>query len=133
VSSQISWSEYCRLHHANVPTTWTALKTAMRTRFFPPHYQRDLLMKLTRLEQGNFFVEDYYQEFQTRMISCGNEEDNEALLAHFFGGLNKDIQNILDYKEYNIITSLFYLACIAEHAMQDCQQWRRSNNFVART
>jgi hypothetical protein len=43
------------------------------------------------------------------MIPCGIEEDNEALLACFFGGLNKDIQNILDYKEYNTITHLFHL------------------------
>jgi hypothetical protein len=45
------------------------------------------------------------------MIHCGIEEDNEALLARFFGRLNKDIQNILDY---NTINHLFHLACKAE-------------------
>jgi hypothetical protein len=56
------------------------------------------------------------------MIRCGIEEDNDALLALFFGGLNKDIQNILDYKEYNTITHLFHLACKAEGEVQDRQQ-----------
>ena len=34
--ASIWWSEYCRLHHDNPPTTWTDLKRAMRTRFVPP-------------------------------------------------------------------------------------------------
>ena len=46
------WSEYCRLNPTTIPSTWTALKTAMRVRFVPPTYQRDLLKNLTCLEQG---------------------------------------------------------------------------------
>ena len=38
------WSEHCRLYP--IPTTWAALKTAMRTRWVPPYYQRELLQKL---------------------------------------------------------------------------------------
>ena len=45
------------------------------------------------------------------MIRCGIVEDNEAMLVHFMGGLNKEIQTILEYKEYNNITLLFHLAC----------------------
>jgi hypothetical protein len=63
----------------------------MRTRFVPPHYQQDLLKKLARLEQGKNSVQEYYQELQTGMIRCGIVEDNEAMLARFFGGFNKEI------------------------------------------
>jgi hypothetical protein len=106
----------------------------MRTRFVPPHYQRDLLKKLARLEQGKHSVQDYYQELQMGMIRCGIVEDNEAMLARFFGGLNKDIQHILDYKEYNTITRLFQLACKAELEVQDRQpSWRRPNNSAGHT
>jgi hypothetical protein len=132
--ASIWWSEHCRVHHANIPTTWVGLKLAMRTRFVPPHYQRDLLKKLSRLEQGKNSVEDYYQELQTGMIRCGIVEDNEAMLARFFGGLNKEIQHILDYKEYNTITRLFHLACKAEREVQDRQPpWRRANVSAGRT
>jgi hypothetical protein len=41
--ASIWWSEHCRVNHANIPATWLGLKYAMRTRFVPPHYQRDLL------------------------------------------------------------------------------------------
>jgi hypothetical protein len=63
----------------------------MHTRFVPPHYQHDLLKKLAHLEQGKNYVQEYYQELQTGIIRCGIIEDNEAMLACFFGGLNKEI------------------------------------------
>jgi hypothetical protein len=102
----------------------------MCNRFVPPYYQCDLLKKLARLEQGKNSVEEYYQELQTSMIRCDIEEDNEALLARFFGGLNKEIQTILEYKEYNTINRLFHLACKAECEVQD---WRAvaTTNFSA--
>jgi hypothetical protein len=79
-------------------------------------------------------VQEYYQELQTGMIRCGIVEDNEAMLACFFGGLKKEIQHILDYKEYNTITHLFHLACKDELEVQDRQPlWRRANNSAGRT
>jgi hypothetical protein len=89
---------------------------------------------LGHLEQGKNYVQEYYQELQTGMIHCGIVEDNEAMLARFFGGLNKEIQHILDYKEYTTITHLFHLACKAELEVQDRQpSWRRANNSTGHT
>jgi hypothetical protein len=48
------------------------------------------------------------------MIHCGILEDNDAAMAHFRGGLNREIQDILDYKEYYDTTTLFEYACKAE-------------------
>jgi hypothetical protein len=45
--ASIWWSEYCRVHLINPPTTWDALKCAMRTCFVPPYYQCDLLKKIS--------------------------------------------------------------------------------------
>ena len=68
------------------------------------------------------------------MVRCGLVESNEQMLARFFGGLNKDIQHILDYKKYNSITRLFHLACKAEREVQDRQTpWRRTNNSTGHT
>ena len=53
------------------------------------------------------------------MIRCGIVEENEPMLARFMGGLNKEIQTILEYKEYNNITCLFHLACKAEREVHD--------------
>ena len=48
------------------------------------------------------------------MIRCGIVEENEATLVRFLGGLNREIQTILDYKEHTNITHLFHLAYKAE-------------------
>ena len=66
------------------------------------------------------------------MIRCGIVEENEAKLAHFMGGLNREIQTILEYKEYTNITHLFHLACKAEREVQDRQALVRTNFSVGR-
>jgi hypothetical protein len=78
-------------------------------------------------------VEDYYQELQTGMLCCGIEEDNEALMAHFVGGLNKEIQTILRYKSYHTITCLFHLACNAECEVHDRREATRTNFSAGRS
>ena len=49
------------------------------------------------------------------------------MLARFLGGLNREIQTILDYKEYTNITRLFHLACKAEREVQDRQALVQTN------
>ena len=61
------------------------------------------------------------------MIRCGIVEDNEAMLARFMDGLNREIQTILEYKEYTNITRLFHLACKVEHEVRDRQALVRTN------
>jgi hypothetical protein len=59
-------------------------------------------------------VEDYYQELQMGMLHCGLEENEDGAIARFMGGLNREIQDIFAYREYNSVTRLFHLACKAE-------------------
>ena len=86
----------------------------MWARFVPSYYARDLLHKLQQLRQGSKSVEEYYQELQMGMLRCNLEEQEEPDMARFLGGLNREIQDILAYKEYNNVTYLFHLACKAE-------------------
>ena len=67
------------------------------------------------------------------MIRCGIIEDNDAMIARFMGGLNREIQIILEYKEYNNITRLFHLACKAEREVQDRQALARTNFSTGRS
>ena len=50
----------------------------------------------------------------------------------FMGGLNREIQTILEYKEYTNITRLFHLACKAEREVQDRQALARTNFSAGR-
>jgi hypothetical protein len=74
-----------------MPQTWVALKQVMRARFVPSYYARDLINKLQQLKQGAKSVEEYYQEFQIGMLRCNLEEGEDAGMARFVFGLNREI------------------------------------------
>lgn len=61
------------------------------------------------------------------MLSCGLIENEEASIAHFRGGLNRDISDILEYREYKSMTCLFHLGMLAK---RDVRGWSRQRaNF----
>jgi hypothetical protein len=43
-------------------------------------------------------VQEYYQELQKGMLRCGVVEDPEDQMVRFYGGLRREIQDIVDYK-----------------------------------
>ena len=100
------------------PDTWERLKEAMRNRFVPPSYKLDLRKKLQRLEQGDRSVQDYYAELQKGMMRCGVVEDTDDKICRFYGGLRREIQDIVDYKEFTTVNQLFQLAMLAEKELQ---------------
>jgi hypothetical protein len=59
-----------------------------------------------------------------------NVNCRDAAMARFHGGLNRKIQDILDYKEYYDITTLFEFACKAEREMQGRRSKPYSNSFA---
>ena len=81
----IWWNELVK--SGQDPQTRDRLKLAMRSRFVPPSYKRDLCKKLQRLEQATMSVQDYYQELQKGMLRCGVVEDNEDMMVHSMGDL----------------------------------------------
>ena len=99
----------------------------MRARFVPSYYARDLLHRLQQLRQGNKSVEEYYQELQMGVLRCNLVGDEEPAMARFLGGLNREIQDILAYKDYTNVTRLFHLACKAEREVLGRRASTRTN------
>jgi hypothetical protein len=116
--ASVWWVEYGKKHPDDIPQTWVALKWVMRARFVPSYYACDLINKLQQLKQGAKSVEEYYQELQIGMLRCNLEEREDAAMARFVAGLNSEIQDILEYKDYANITHLFHFACKAEREVQ---------------
>jgi hypothetical protein len=48
------------------------------------------------------------------MICAGVHEKTEDKICHFYGGLQTEIQDIIDYKEYDIVNRLLQLATLEE-------------------
>jgi hypothetical protein len=124
----IWWNELAT--HGLQPHTWDELKTALRQRFVPPSYQHNLDKKLQRLDQGDMSIQDYYAELQKGMIHVGVHEETEDKICHFYGGLQNEIQDIVDYKKYNIVNRLFQHAILAEQELLGRQPTRLKSSFT---
>jgi hypothetical protein len=59
-------------------------------------------------------------------------ESDDADMARFRGGLKREIQDILDYKDYFDITTLFEYACKAEREVQGRRSKTYTNSFAGR-
>jgi hypothetical protein len=79
--------------------SWEEMKVLMRRRFVPNHYYKDLYMKLQGLYQGSTFVDKYFKEMEIAMIQANVIEDQEATIARFLNGLNRDIANVVELVE----------------------------------
>jgi hypothetical protein len=91
------------------------------------------MQKLQCLDQGDMFVQDYYAELQKGMIHTGVHEETEDKICHFYSGLRTEIQDIIDYKEYNIVNHLFQLAMLAEKELQGHQPMKMKTSFTPRS
>jgi hypothetical protein len=60
-------------------------------------------------------------------------EQDVAAMARFHGGRNREIQDILDYKEYVDVTTLFEYACKAEREVQGHRSRTYTNSFAGRS
>jgi hypothetical protein len=110
--------EYGKKHPNDIPQTWIALKRMMLARFVPSYYAHDMINKVQQLKQCAKSVEEYYQELQIGMLRCNLEEREDAAMARFVAGLDHEILDILEYKDYTNITCLFHFACKAEREVQ---------------
>ncbi|CAJ2645713.1 unnamed protein product [Trifolium pratense] len=110
--------------------TWEEMKRIMRRRFVPSYYHRDLHNKLQRLTQGSKSVEEYFKEMEVAKIRANVEEDNEATMARFLHGLNRDISDIVELHHYVEMDELVHQAIKVEQQLKRKSQARRSStNF----
>jgi hypothetical protein len=52
-------------------------------------------------------IQDYYAELQKGMIHAGVHVEMEDKICHLYSRLRTEIQDIVDYKEYNTVNHLF--------------------------
>ncbi|PKI32689.1 hypothetical protein CRG98_046920, partial [Punica granatum] len=107
-----------RRNHERPIETWEEMKTAMRRRFVPSYYYRDLHLKLQSLRQGTRSVEDYHKEMEIALIRANIEEDEEATMARFLCGLNREIANVVELQHYVEIEEMVSMAMKVERQLK---------------
>ena len=107
------WRKLCRSRSDNGTrkiATWAALKKLMRAKYVPVHHKRELFQKLQTLSQGSKTVDEYYKEIELAMMRANVDEDEEATMARFMGGLNKEIANMVELHHYTTIEDMVQMA-----------------------
>ncbi|XP_073063949.1 uncharacterized protein [Primulina eburnea] len=98
--------------------TWDEMKSVMRKRLVPNHYYREMFKRLQTLRQGLKSVEDYYKEMEVLMIRANTEEDNEATMARFLCGLNREIQDQVELRHYLDLDEMVQMAIKVEQQLK---------------
>lgn len=98
--------------------TWNQMNVIMRKRFVSSHYHRELHFKLRTLSQGSKSVEEYYKKMETLMLRTDIQEDREATMARFMGGLNRDIMDRLEVHHYVEMEELLHKAIMFEQQLK---------------
>ena len=94
--------------------SWNDLKACVRARFVPPHFKKDLLLKLQRFHQGTLSVDDSFKELDTLLIKVNMDESEEAKMARFVSAFRRDIQDVVELQKYSSLQTLVHLASKVE-------------------
>ncbi|KAL0462366.1 UNVERIFIED_CONTAM: Transposon Ty3-G Gag-Pol polyprotein [Sesamum latifolium] len=109
-------------------TTWEEMRAIMRRRFVPSYYRRELHNHLQRLTQGSKSVDEYYKEMEIAMIRTNIMKDNEATMARFLHGLNRDIANVVEMHHYVELEEMVHQAIKVEQQLKRRGLVRRTSN-----
>jgi len=116
------------LNKRSVVVSWKDLKLCMRARFVPPHYRKELLLKLQRLQQGRKSFDDYFKELETTLTKTDMHESEKSKMAIFVSGLRREIQDVIELYEYSSLEKLVHLAIKVETQLSKKTNFKNSHN-----
>jgi len=111
------------LNKTSVVVSSYDLRECMRTQFVPPHYRKELLLKLQRLHQGPRSVDQYFKDLEVTLTKINIHENEESKIARFVRGLRREIQDILQLYEYSSLKKLVLLVIKVES-----QIWKKTTS-----
>ncbi|KAL0375512.1 UNVERIFIED_CONTAM: Transposon Ty3-G Gag-Pol polyprotein [Sesamum radiatum] len=86
-------------------------------------------MQKERIRNGSKSVDEYYKEMEIAMIRTNIMEDNEATMARFLHGLNRDIADVVEMHHYVELEEMVHQAIKVEQQLKRRGfGWRTSNS-----
>jgi len=104
------------------------LKECVRARFMPPHYRKNLLLKLQMFHQDTLSVDAYFKELETILTNINMHESEESKMARFVSGLRRDIQDVVELYDYTYLEKLVHLAIKVESQLFKKNSFKNSHN-----
>nr|KYP60428.1 hypothetical protein KK1_022834 [Cajanus cajan] len=107
-----------RINHDPLNQYWNELRSALRRRYIPPYYDRELMDKLQRLKQGSSSMEEYSQTMELLMMRDGIREEERNTISRFQSGLNLEIRDKVELLPYRDLNELVQLCSRVEHQLK---------------
>ena len=98
--------------------SWEDLRLCIRARFVPPHYRKELFLKLQWLQQGTQSADAYFKELETILTKVDMHESEKSKMARFVSSLKRDIQDVVELYEYSCLEKLVTLPSRLNHNFQ---------------
>ena len=117
-----------RLKKRPVVVSWYDLKEFVCARFVSPHYRKELLLKLQRLQQGPRSVDEYYKDLETTLTKIVLHENEESKIARFVSGLRIEIQDVVELYEHSSLKKLVHLAIKVESQLLKKTNFKTAQN-----
>ncbi|CAL1355863.1 unnamed protein product [Linum trigynum] len=99
-------------------TTWDELRGLMRECFGPAYYCRELHEALQSIHQGSRSVDDYYKELEMLLLRADIREDTEATILRFLPGLNREIRQEVEMRQFIDLEEVVHLAIKVEKQLK---------------
>jgi len=104
------------------------LSLYMHAWFVPPHYKKELLLKLQRLHQGSRSVEKYFKDLEVTLTKINMHENEESKIYRFVSGLQREIEDVVELYEYTSLEKLVHLAIKVESQVLKKNSFKNTHN-----
>nr|GEY21397.1 putative reverse transcriptase domain-containing protein [Tanacetum cinerariifolium] len=94
--------------------TWEKMKKLMKAKFLPENYRQEAFLDYHNLYQRNMNVKEVINEYDKLHIRCDVVEEEEHVVAWFWGVLMPEIADIVSLQPYWTYTNVFRLALKVE-------------------
>ncbi|BFG40560.1 hypothetical protein CerSpe_268340 [Prunus speciosa] len=94
------------------------MKKELKRKFLPENYLQANFLKLHNLQQGNWTIEEYAEEFDLLTMRCKLIEEEEHTVACYLGGMRREIHDVVVLQQYWSYDVVFKLAIQLEKQMK---------------
>jgi len=113
------------LNKRPIVVSWYDFKECMHVRFVPPHYRKELLLKLQLLHQGPRTIDKYFKDLETTLTKINMHDSEDSKIARFVSGLRREIQDIVELYEYSSLEKVVHLAIKVESQLFEESKFKK--------
>jgi len=130
------WTAYSRdlLIHRYPPINfWNELRSALRKRYLPYFYDREIINQLHRLNQKELSVDQYRQKMELLLLRAGIREEPRLTIARFLNGLSFDIRGRVELLTYHDLNDLVQICILEEDQLQCKSSFQKNSSSLSKS